>query len=139
MYILTFLFTPFSPEEPVKKEKKEKRPSKKEKQQQHGGEEEVDDNSEGESEQQEIEDTTGSESPRTSALRAMGGAAAASVIDTMTQKTEPSYFPSSDGLHTITEENELESSGSISKQSETVSMAPSITITTAVSHATFIL
>lgn len=115
----------------MKPTKKEKKPPKKQEQL----EEEEEEVSEPESENQEITDTTGSESPRTSALRAMGGAAAANVIDMMTPKNEPAYFHSSDGLHTIDEENELESSGSVSKPTGAMSMAPSITITTTVRRA----
>ena len=125
-----FLSFVFSPEEEPEKEKKSKKQSKKE----EVVEEDVE-NDHSEEEEEKTEDTSGSESPRTSALRAMGGNAAANIIDMMSQQPEIPYYPSSDGLHTITEENELESSGSLSRPPETVSMAPSITITTPVIHS----
>lgn len=117
-----------SPEEPVEKPKKDKKPVKK------SIDNEPADHSESEEEQQTVEDTTGSESPRTSALRAMGGDAAANVIDIMMNQNELEYYHSSDGLHTINEENELESSGSVSTQQHTIASThpPSITITQSV-------
>lgn len=68
-------------------------------------------------------DQAGSESPRTSALRAMGGEAAQGVIDYMnTQGEQVTYEPPHEGLTTISEENELE-------KSQQLSVAPTITIT----------
>eukprot|EP00111_Clytia_hemisphaerica_P002879 TCONS_00008147-protein len=72
-------------------------------------------------------DRSGSESPRTSALRAMGGDAAQGVINMMNEQTEQTTFEAPyEGLTTISEENEIMNSVEIQRAP---SMAPSITIT----------
>lgn len=80
-----------------------------------------------EEQQVAIPDQTGSESPRTSALRAMGGEAAQNVIDYMTNTQQGgeqvTYDAPHEGLTTISEEGELEKSQQLSFD------APTITIT----------
>ena len=78
-------------------------------------------------------DPTGSESPRTSALRAMGGEAAQGVIEIMQQGggEQVTYDAPYEGLTTISEENELE-------KSQQLSVAPSITITQVCVSRTFV-
>ena len=66
--------------------------------------------------QPELKETNdGSESPRTSALRAMG-VHASNVIDIMqTKESEPVFSTPQESLSPIEEENELESSGSMKR------------------------
>ena len=87
-------------------------------------------------EEQGTDNLSGSESPRTSALRAMGGVAAQGVIDYMNkqsdeEKQHPSFEPPQDSLTTISEESELESSLPKPKQQQppTMTAAPTITVT----------
>ena len=63
---------------------------------------------------QKLKQADGSESPRTSALRAMG-VHATNVIDIMQSRDgeTPIYMPPQESLTPIAEENELESSGSM--------------------------
>ena len=83
--------------------------------------------SDNDDEEQALSDQSGSESPRTSALRAMGGEAAQGVINYMmnTQGEQPTYDPPHEGLTTISEESEMEKS--LPKQQQR--HGPTITIT----------
>jgi hypothetical protein len=82
-------------------------------------------------------DRSGSESPRTSALRAMGGDAAQEVIDMMNDQEEQAYEPQSEGLTTISEEHELESSGSVVSRPQSTT-APNITVTSVMLFSVFL-
>lgn len=106
---------------PVKKKEKEEDDDDDE------DDEQVEEKSGGENQDTEEIDPSGSESPRTSALRAMGGNAAQEVINMMNRQEQQAYVPPSEGLSTISEEHELESSASVASRPQ--SIAPSITVT----------